>query len=345
MNEIKNRSEILFLYDIQNANPNGDPNDENKPRIDEETGRNLVTDVRLKRTIRDYINEKGNDIFVREIIYDDEGHIQDAKLRAKDFIKLTGNEKNEEKEIIDKFLNGEKISKKKIEILKSCISKNVISNAIDVRLFGATIPLEFSKKEILENVSNPITSSITFTGPVQFKMGKSLHSVKIQHIKGTGAFASKKDTTQKTFREEYFLPYSLIGFYGIVNENAATHTNLQTEDITLLKDAIWNGTKGLISRSKFGQMPRLLMFINYKETNFFIGDLDNLIKLKSDKRDEQIRQPEDYKIDISKLLEMIELHSDKIETIEFKVDGRMKFMKNDEEIKLSDLEKFTEISL
>ena len=86
MSEIKNRSEILFLYDIQNANPNGDPNDENKPRMDEETGRNLVTDVRLKRTIRDYINQKGNDIFVREVIYDKDGHIQDAKLRATDYL-------------------------------------------------------------------------------------------------------------------------------------------------------------------------------------------------------------------------------------------------------------------
>ena len=69
MSEIQYRSEILFLYDIENANPNGDPNDENKPRIDEDTRRNIVTDVRLKRTIRDYINEnkeekeKTRDIF------------------------------------------------------------------------------------------------------------------------------------------------------------------------------------------------------------------------------------------------------------------------------------------
>ena len=54
---IKNRSELLFLYDITDANPNGDPIDENKPRIDEETGINIVTDVRLKRTVRDYLND------------------------------------------------------------------------------------------------------------------------------------------------------------------------------------------------------------------------------------------------------------------------------------------------
>jgi len=72
--EVKNRSEILFIYDIRDGNPNGDPMDENKPRIDEETGVNLVTDVRLKRTIRDYLyNFKGQEIFVREVAYDDQG--------------------------------------------------------------------------------------------------------------------------------------------------------------------------------------------------------------------------------------------------------------------------------
>ena len=57
MSNIEKRSEILFLYDVTYANPNGDPNDENKPRIDEESGLNIVTDVRLKRTVRDYLHD------------------------------------------------------------------------------------------------------------------------------------------------------------------------------------------------------------------------------------------------------------------------------------------------
>ena len=56
-----NRSEILFLYDISDANPNGDPLDDNKPRLDEETEINIVTDVRLKRTIRDYLHDFKNE--------------------------------------------------------------------------------------------------------------------------------------------------------------------------------------------------------------------------------------------------------------------------------------------
>ena len=66
MNEIvSNRSEIVFLYDIKDSNPNGDPLDENKPRIDEETMLNIVTDVRLKRTVRDYLNDfRNEEIFI-----------------------------------------------------------------------------------------------------------------------------------------------------------------------------------------------------------------------------------------------------------------------------------------
>lgn len=82
---VKNRSEILFLYDVTDANPNGDPVDENKPRIDEETGINIVTDVRLKRTIRDYLHEyKKRDVFIREI-KDEKGNLKTKEDRLKDF--------------------------------------------------------------------------------------------------------------------------------------------------------------------------------------------------------------------------------------------------------------------
>ena len=337
MNDVKNRSEIVFLYDVKDANPNGDPLDENKPRIDEETGINIVTDVRLKRTIRDYLmNFKDQEIFVREIIYDKEGHIQDAKLRAKDFVELIGDEEPEEKEIITKFKNGEKISKKYTEIIKNNIHQNTVKKAIDTRLFGATIPLEFPQREITETITNPVKTSITLTGPVQFRMGRSLHKVEMKHIKGTGAFASKAGATQKTFREEDILPYSLICFYGIINENAAKHTKLTEEDVELLLDGLWNGTKNLISRSKAGQMPRLLLKVNYKESNYHIGDLDKRIKLRSDKNDVEIRDISDVVLDASELIETLNRNKDKIESIDIKVDERV-------EIDFSSLE--NEISL
>ncbi|HPM03937.1 MAG TPA: type I CRISPR-associated protein Cas7, partial [Candidatus Cloacimonadota bacterium] len=84
---ISKRTEILFIYDVKDANPNGDPSDENKPRIDEESGINIVTDVRLKRTIRDYLydyegfnGETEKDIFVRQTTAD-KGGLNDGKGR------------------------------------------------------------------------------------------------------------------------------------------------------------------------------------------------------------------------------------------------------------------------
>ena len=317
MSNVKNRSEIVFLYDVKDANPNGDPLDENKPRIDEETGINIVTDVRLKRTIRDYLmNFKDQEIFVREKT-DEKGNIQDAKLRAKDFL-------NDVKDIESKGFNEE----------KNIIKDKIVESCIDVRLFGATIPLDLSIKEGSKTKS--VTGSITLTGPVQFRMGRSLHKVEMKHIKGTGAFASRADATQKTFREEDILPYSLICFYGIINENAAKHTKLTEEDVELLLDGLWNGTKNLISRSKAGQMPRLLLKVNYKECNYHIGDLDKMIKLRSEKNDVEIRDISDVVLDASELIETLNRNKDKIESIDIKVDERV-------EIDFSSLE--NEISL
>jgi CRISPR-associated protein Csh2 len=316
---IKNRSEILFLYDIKDANPNGDPLDENKPRIDEETGINIVTDVRLKRTIRDYLmNFKGEEIFVREISNED-GTIQDAKQRAENFLDKT--------DIKEKGFNEQKEE----------IKKAILEKCIDVRLFGATIPLDISVKE--GNKVKNVTGSITLTGPVQFRMGRSLHKVELKHIKGTGAFAAGKDKRQKTFREEDILPYSLISFYGIINENAAKHSQLSEDDISLLLEAIWNGTKNLISRSKAGQMSRLLLKVNYKEENYHLGDLDKLIKIKDIENiaEEKIRDIGDIELDASKLVEALNNHKEKIDSINLKLDNRIR-------INLEELDKDITIS-
>lgn len=334
---VKNRSEILFLYDVTDANPNGDPVDENKPRIDEETGINIVTDVRLKRTIRDYflslIENKDErledqDIFVKER-RDEEGFLYDAKARANEFLSKKG----------------------KFHEMRDLIKKDICNKCIDVRLFGGVIPLDLKvekagKKTSAEQPEEKEKSgSITLTGPVQFKFGRSLHKVDGPvFVKGTGAFADKYDDKNKklqfTFREEYILPYSLISFYGIVNENAAKETGLKPEDIDLLIEGLWNGTKNLISRTKVGQMPRLLMQVIYKEgNNFYIGELDKRIALKAKDGDElnnpeSIRNISDVKIDITNLIKALSDHKDKIEKIGLKVDERISFTKDSQDIKI-----------
>jgi len=306
-NVVDKRSELLFCYDVTDANPNGDPMDENKPRIDEETGINIVTDVRLKRTVRDYLCDyrgfngaAGKDILIREIT--ESSGLQDAKMRAEDFILKDGN----------------KIAKKELKSvgeMVEIIDRNIKEQCIDLRLFGATLPIEFTPKD---------KSSITYTGPVQFKIGRSLHPVELKHIKGTGAFASKPGSQQKTFREEYVLPYSFIAFHGIVNETAAVHTGLTDDDVKELVSGIWKGTQNLISRSKFGQMPRLLLKVTYKEKGFFIGDLDKKIKVTGCDNPLKIRSLKDFVLDITDLLAALEKHAAKIESIEYIMDENLR---------------------
>ncbi|MCM8771230.1 MAG: type I-B CRISPR-associated protein Cas7/Csh2 [Candidatus Omnitrophica bacterium] len=315
---IKNRSEILFLYDVTDANPNGDPIDENKPRIDEETGINIVTDVRLKRTIRDYLinfKNKKDEIFIKEIVKND------------------GQQKTRE----------ERIEEEDIRTLED--TEKLKTKYIDLRLFGATICLKGKKskkeekKEEEEAKGQRGTPPITWTGPVQFKYGRSLHKVDLTYVKGTTVMPSKEGMTQSTFTERYILPYSLIVFYGIVNENAAKETKLTEEDVSLMLEGIWNGTKNLISGSKFGQVPRLLVQIIYKKgNNFYIGELDKRISLNSTKNnDKEIRNISEVKIDITNLMKALADHKDEIEKIQLKVDNRAAFIKDGEDVKIRDV--------
>lgn len=292
---IKNRSEILFLYEIENANPNGDPLNENRPRFDAEDSTALVSDVRIKRTIRDYWYEykgfdgkNGRDIFVRETEYQDgdKTYISDGKRRAKAF--------------------GES-------------RERVLNECIDVRVFGGVIPLD--------------KDSITLTGPVQFQMGRSLHQTEVLTEQGTGAFASGDKKSQATFRTEYKLPYALIGVNGIVNEKAAQYSTMTEDDQALLLEGIWEGTKNLISRSKFGQNPVLLLNIEYNGS-FFIGNLRQRLKLITQKSDTEIRGLEDFTLDLSDLLSELKKHKTKIKAVSIRTDSRLKCAANGNSITL-----------
>ena len=292
---ISNRSELLFLYDIENANPNGDPLNENRPRFDTESSTILVSDVRLKRTIRDYWFEykgyngqgENQDVFVRETKYELEGkkYIKDGKRRAKDFQEL---------------------------------ANVIIEKCIDVRVFGGVIPLK--------------EDSITFIGPVQFQMGKSLNKTEIIEEQGTGAFAAADKKLQATFRTEYKIPYAIIGFNGVINEKSAQYSKMNEKDKSLLLEGIWEGTKNLITRSKFGQAPLFLLSIDYKEP-FYIGNLRQRLKLECNEINEmQIRSTNDYKLDVTELIELLKVNKEKIASISLRVDSRLIMIRNNQKI-------------
>jgi CRISPR-associated protein Csh2 len=284
-----NRSEIVFLYDVKDANPNGDPY-ENKPRIDDETGLNIVTDTRLKRTIRDYLhNFKNKDVFIT-IKRDEQGNLKTREDRLKE---LEINKSNQEK---------------------------FIKAHIDIRLFGATIGL---KSESGENGKKSKGWSITRIGPVQFNLGRSLNRVKVETIKGTTVMPSDEQKAQGTFTETSMVHYSLICFHGIINEHAAQETFLTEEDVNLLLEALWNGTKNLITRSKFGQEPRMLLQVIYKENEYHIGDLHKMLSPKFSKDESSIRDVNEVSIDASQLVGTLKENAAKIGTVQIGINSRL----------------------
>lgn len=291
------KKEILFLWDGENWNPNGDMLNENAPRIDEETGVAEATDVRIKRTIRDeLIKKEGSEIiFVKK--YEKDGFVLDGKGAIR--------------EVID------------IKQTKAEIEKQLLSKFIDLRAFGGVLPIsdkdEMSKNKVLPKEEQITTAGVQFTGPVQFRMSKTLHKVGVKHIRGTGAFASGKEKDAKTFREEDFLSYALFATYGIMDNYNATKTGFDEEDATKIIDALWFGTKNLITRSKMGQTPRLMLVITYKDDSF-AGDLNNSIDFVGKKDDEAVRNINDFEIDFSRLKAKLVRYANSIEKVEYFVD-------------------------
>ena len=304
MAAIQDRMEFLFLYEAKDCNPNGDPLDENRPRTDPETGVATVTDVRIKRTIRDYLYQvKELEILVRDT-EDGQGYLKDAKGRCDDFSDAAGVTKDDT-----------------ITSMVSKVRSTILEKCIDARLFGSTLPVEFGKKK----------SSIKLTGPVQISgFNRSLHRVSPQVIQGTAAFAAKKGMTQKSFREDHLLPYALIASYGVVNEVAAKTTGLSEEDVSLLLEGLWRGTESLISRSKMGHQPLFLMRVRYKDGHR-IGDLAGRLSLKTEKEETQIRSLEDYRVDVTKLFDALENSKDRVESIDLMQDDRLIFRDGEQE--------------
>jgi len=293
------KKEILFLWDGENWNPNGDMLNSNAPRMDEETGVAEASDVRIKRTIRDeLIKSEGADVvFIKE--YKRKENVLDCKTAIRENeIDIKQSKADLEKEILERFL--------------------------DIRAFGGVLPI--SDKEEMKKDKAITTAGVQFTGAVQFRMSKSLHQVDVHHVKGTGAFASNysdtdtsKQKQQATFREEDFLSYALFATYGIMDNHNAKKTGFNEDDAQKVIDALWFGTKNLITRSKMGQSPRFMMVITYKDDTF-AGDLNNSIELNSDKDDRAIRNINDYKIDFTRLKGKLKRYKKQIEKVEYYVD-------------------------
>ncbi|UFX82687.1 type I-B CRISPR-associated protein Cas7/Csh2 [Candidatus Absconditicoccus praedator] len=276
---INNRHELVFIYDSRFANPNGDPLENDELRMIHD--KLYVTDVRLKRTIRDYWDQIGENVFVKEELKDN----QDVKS-IKDRLS-------------DEGINDKKATKEDIQKFKE--------KFVDVRAFGSAILTKI-------------------TGPVQFNFGESMHDVDQVRVQGTTVFSSGESKGQGTFTEMFVVPYSIIAFHGIVNEKASSSTNFEEEDFNSLKNGLWDGTKNLLTRSKFEQMPRILVDVKFKEgVNTHIGELDKYIKFVPNNKIRDSKALNDISkgyFEFGEFVERVEDYKDKIDSIDIKIDKR-----------------------
>ena len=269
------KSEILFLYETSYNIPNGDPFT-GEQRYDEETKKILVSDVRIKRFIRTYLEDiEGEHIYVSE---------------------KTGAGKTDSKGVLTYIAQNEKWN----PCQKTDIAE-IMKGLIDVRLFGgiSTLTNEETKK-IKVNKNECTNGHVQFTGPVQFAaLNPSLNRVNLKMHQNTSHFTSKGDKAQGAIATTTLVPYSVVQIHGWINPTVAKSTDLKEDDLKKMFKALWYGTGGegsSFSRSKVGQDSLLLLIIDYKENFDKLYGIDRTIKLEPNKgmKDEQIRSMDDY---------------------------------------------------
>jgi CRISPR-associated protein Csh2 len=304
---VKNRSEIAFVIDAKDCNPNGDPlTAENEPRIDPVTQQCVVTDVRLKRYLRDQLDEDGHVVLIKnpndDVLSREEMYDQVEAAMGKEAGEA------EPEELLEAF----------------------VTTAADVRYFGATISLDTDLAESLPD---------QFEGPVQFNHGRSYHEVarNTESKQLATVIANPDEDTesgkkeQGTFASDHRISYGVIGFGGRINENGADDTGLTQADVERLDTLCWRALKNqTVTRSKAGQQPRLYIRVEYKEDGFEIGRLNDRIDVVSEMGEDQIRGIKDFHLDVSELLTTLEDKESRISKIHVTADDAVQFQLTEE---------------
>ena len=293
-NSIQHKSEILFLYDSTYSIPNGDPFT-GEQRYDEETKKILVSDVRIKRYVRDYLDHKGENIYV----------IGDKSFAEGDESGSAARIKSLQDKFKTELAEAEKAAKeKKVAFSKALFT---MQKCVDVRLFGG--------------IATGKGDAVNVTGPLQFALlNPSLNQTTLRMHQNTSVFVSKGSNEQGAIGTTTLVPYSIVQIHGWLNPKVAEATSLTEIDLKLLFEGLWYGASGdgsSHSRSKSGQNSILILEIVYTAQNKKVYGIDQLIKLKNkgDKKDEQLRSLEDFEFDFSKLFDTVA--SDKIAKIKF----------------------------
>lgn len=303
------RQNFLFLYESIFANANGDPNNGNRPRVDSETGRQLVTDFRYKRTVRDFLK-------VQAIMNPAD---ETNRILYQHHFKEEGNQMSGVKTLkdtLESYFKGLK-GIDKLEAMKQAF--------IDVRLFGGVFA-----------VSKDNTS---LTGPVQIAFGESLHMIQESEVGLTSVFSSSEDKGTGTMGTKHMVPYAAIITDGSINQFNAEKSSLSDADVERFVQALWSGTNELKTTSKNQNSLLFLNLVNKEEYGLFtVSNLRSLVRLKSDLQDTEIRSTKDFALDVTGLVAFVNEHAEKFEKVELIVHPSLRLIHVGEEVSRDDLE-------
>ncbi|HOV40181.1 MAG TPA: type I-C CRISPR-associated protein Cas7/Csd2 [Oscillospiraceae bacterium] len=277
---IKNRYEFTIFFDVENGNPNGDPDSGGMPRIDPETGYGIVTDVCLKRKIRNYVEiakekEPGYRIYIKEGI-----SLNKKDKEAYEFLKI-----GDEKEI-----------KSKKDELDVKIRDFMCSNYYDIRTFGAVMTT-FVKASL---------NCGQVRGPVQLGFARSVDRILPQEISITRVAITTEADAEKKNNEmgrKYIVPYGLYRCDGYVSANLARKTTgFSEDDLNLLWEAMVNMFDTDHSAAR-GKMATRKLIVFKHDSELGTCPAYKLFEAVSAKRKEGIEVPRnfyDYEIKINK---------------------------------------------
>lgn len=292
---VTNRSEIVYLYDAVDTNPNGDPlTEENRPRVDDYTEEAIVTDVRLKRYVRDYLDREGETIFVKasgDTGRDDKGDRYETILE--NAIYPTHGEDLDDDAFEDAFLD----------------------TVTDIRMFGDSMAFDES----------PITGS--YTGPIQFNFGRSMHPVLETTHGKTSVLAADSEGGGGggNMFAEHRLAYALVRFHGVIDEHAAADTRLTEADVELLEEGLWDGLRsGTNTTSKRGHEPRLYVRVEYADEAYHVGDLHRAFSIEPRVEDPKaMRDIGDLELQIDEFVGIVTDNAEKIESVTVRASRRL----------------------
>lgn len=277
-NVLNKRYEFVLFFEVENGNPNGDPDAGNMPRIDPETSFGIVTDVCLKRKVRNYIDLVSNDKTRYDIYVRESAVLNNVNKEAYEAKGLEPDTKNKKLPRNQNDAAG--------------IIEYMCNRFFDIRAFGAVMTTEVNCGQI--------------RGPIQFAFAKSVEPIVPQEVTITRmAVTNEKDIEkERTMGRKHIVPYGLYRAEGYVSAPLASKTGFTEEDLELFWEALLNMFEHDHSAARGKMSSRKLVIFKHDTAigNCQAHKLFDLVKVKRCDREESVDKParsfSDYQINI-----------------------------------------------